>query len=118
MCEIDIHRLFAGVVQWQNIGFPSRLRGFDSLHLLHIIKSPENLDFFVYNIVFQNVKFLVICFCQSSQRLCLIWGFVKREIFNIFFDFICYSFCITSIGSKSIYFLDNSIFASNFVIAK
>ncbi len=41
---------FAGVVQWQNIGFPSRLRGFDSLHLLQTNKKKSLWTFlFVYN---------------------------------------------------------------------
>ncbi len=30
---------FAGVVQWQNGSFPSFIRGFDSLHPLHLSTS-------------------------------------------------------------------------------
>ena len=32
---------YAGVVQWQNGSFPSFIRGFDSLHPLHIPLPPD-----------------------------------------------------------------------------
>ena len=35
--------VFAGVVQWQNFGFPSRSRGSDSRRLLHYDKPARRL---------------------------------------------------------------------------
>ena len=34
--------IFAGVVQWQNFGFPSRSRGSDSRRLLHSVERSSN----------------------------------------------------------------------------
>ena len=46
----------AGVVQWQNVSFPSSTRGFDSLHPLQVIhKKALNVQSKAYKRLIQNI---------------------------------------------------------------
>src|ERR1700739_4605230 len=54
--------LFAGVVQWQNVSFPSSTRGFDSLHPLQaiqiqgVILRPTRIKTLIQNIFSEHVQ--------------------------------------------------------------